>query len=197
MLFRSGNRKFVRNTEWFLSENTGEMRSVGGSSADFDGDGDFDLLVLTAYGTNHLLLNTGQGFENVSTEKGISTEIGDHTFASWYDFDLDGDLDLYIGGHKEQPYTGDFEFQAPYPNRLYRNDNGYFEMIPLPKATQKHDDENVDLCAYLTFSRATQGNKNIISKPMTHRKMPSSPSFWNRRNNKWKIEIRTNAVSQE
>ncbi|MAF66032.1 MAG: hypothetical protein CMJ84_10310 [Planctomycetes bacterium] len=103
------------------------------AAADFDVDGDLDLYavryVKTTYGEsvpmplhdarngprNHLLRNDGEeGFIDVTDEVGLGE--GNDRFslaASWCDFDLDGDPDLYV--------ANDFG-----RNNLYRNDGGSF-----------------------------------------------------------------------
>jgi len=70
--------------------------SVGASFGDYDGDGDPDLYVTTYRGGNHLFRNRGDGtFEDVTA--GSGTEYDGHSnSASWFDFDNDGDLDLYL-----------------------------------------------------------------------------------------------------
>jgi hypothetical protein len=76
--------------------------------ADYDGDGDQDLYVVNREQNNALYKNNGSGgFTEVACEASIdNTDVG--RGASWVDYDLDGDFDLYIlnvGG-----------------NALYRND---------------------------------------------------------------------------
>lgn len=73
--------------------------------ADYDNDGDTDVLVLRGAWCgdrgkvpNSLLQNDGTGrFTDVSFETGIASEAKPTQTAVWFDFDLDGDLDLYIG----------------------------------------------------------------------------------------------------
>ena len=76
--------------------------------ADYDGDGDQDLYVVNREQSNALYKNNGSGgFTEVACEVSIdNTDVG--RSATWVDYDLDGDFDLYvvnIGG-----------------NALYRND---------------------------------------------------------------------------
>ncbi|HAA75102.1 TPA: hypothetical protein DCE37_08290 [Candidatus Latescibacteria bacterium] len=76
--------------------------------ADYDNDGDMDLYVVNREQNNALYKNDGNGnFTEVACEVSIdNTDIGHG--AAWVDYDLDGDLDLYVvnvGG-----------------NALYRND---------------------------------------------------------------------------
>ncbi len=78
--------------------------------ADFDNDGDHDILVLRGAWLseghpNSLLRNNGQGrFEDVTIESGIYSRYPTQT-AAWSDFDLDGDLDLFIG-NEATPMSG-------------------------------------------------------------------------------------------
>ncbi|MEW5979470.1 MAG: CRTAC1 family protein [Acidobacteriota bacterium] len=70
--------------------------SVGGSFGDYDNDGDPDLYVTTYYTGNHLFRNRGDGtFEDVSEKAGVA-HTGHSSAAVWFDYDLDGDLDLYV-----------------------------------------------------------------------------------------------------
>ncbi|MFT7633174.1 MAG: tetratricopeptide (TPR) repeat protein, partial [Mariniblastus sp.] len=106
------------------------------SAADFDQDGDLDLylckylsinrqsdlLMFPANvassedgGRNVLLRNNeGWNFDDVTEQSGITTNNRNYTrSAIWNDFDLDGDLDLYV--------TNEFA-----TDQLFENDNGWF-----------------------------------------------------------------------
>jgi hypothetical protein len=67
---------------------------MGVATADYDNDGDTDLL-LTAYGGSHLFRNDHGRFTEVTRQAGI---IGPPwgTSAAWFDYDRDGNLDLFI-----------------------------------------------------------------------------------------------------
>ncbi len=69
--------------------------SSGMAVADFDNDGDSDLLV-TNIGRNTLYRNRGDGTFEDHTEKAGLTHEGSNSSAVWFDLDRDGDLDLYI-----------------------------------------------------------------------------------------------------
>ncbi|MCI0633031.1 MAG: VCBS repeat-containing protein, partial [Actinobacteria bacterium] len=70
--------------------------SVGGAFGDYDNDGDPDLYVTTYRGGNHLFRNRGDGtFEDVTGAAGVGYK-GHSSSATWFDYDLDGDLDLYL-----------------------------------------------------------------------------------------------------
>ena len=68
---------------------------MGATCADYDQDGDVDILV-TRLGTNVLLQNNGDGtFSDVTEIAGIKF-VGFGTGAAFLDFDSDGLLDLYV-----------------------------------------------------------------------------------------------------
>ena len=73
----------------------GKGYGFGAFPADYDGDGDEDLLV-TNYGNVELFRNKGDGtFEDVTKTSGLKTP-GWTTGAAFFDADGDGDLDLYV-----------------------------------------------------------------------------------------------------
>ncbi len=81
---------------------TGGLNAV---QADYDGDGDLDLLVLrgawcfeSGCVPNSLLSNDGKGtFTDVTYAAGIAEPFLPTQTAAFADYDLDGDLDLYVG----------------------------------------------------------------------------------------------------
>jgi len=87
--------------------------------ADYDGDGDSDLLVGFAPGAQSLLKlyrNDGGHFTDVARETGVARDSGRVRQVSWVDYDADGDLDLFVA----------FRERA---NALYRNDGGRFSDV--------------------------------------------------------------------
>ena len=116
----------------------------GGSMADYDGDGDLDVL-LTRYLAPDVLLRNDQGvLVDVSTAAGLSTQPYKSMASSWGDYDRDGDLDLYIGGYgvidesRENPDHDDFE--PGDPSLLYRNEgDGTFTDMSHLLPQEAHD----------------------------------------------------------
>jgi hypothetical protein len=88
--------------------------------ADYDNDGDLDVLLLRG-GWEYpmrlsLLRNDGLGgFTDVTAAAGLDEPIASET-AGWADYDLDGDLDLYVAG-EFTPKNRDPRSRG----RLYRN----------------------------------------------------------------------------
>ncbi|MBL9120783.1 MAG: VCBS repeat-containing protein [Phycisphaerae bacterium] len=102
---------------------------LAAAAGDYDGDGWVDLFVTScglegmplSPGKHRLYRNTGRGqFVEVAQSAGVqfgSPMTYDGTGAAWGDYDLDGDLDLFIAGWKSNAQG----------NRLYRNNgNGTF-----------------------------------------------------------------------
>jgi enediyne biosynthesis protein E4 len=93
----------------------------GASTADFDRDGDADLLLLTQFSQNRLLANDGScSFEDVTAEVGLDDEHRS-LFATWADLDEDGWLDLYVANWGAVP-LGSGTPPEPEPDRLWLSD---------------------------------------------------------------------------
>lgn len=90
--------------------------------ADYDDDGDLDVLVLRGgwwFASGQLpcslLQNRGDGsFEDVTFAAGLGERREPTQTAAFADFDRDGDLDLYIGGESSE--------RCRCSNHLYRNE---------------------------------------------------------------------------
>ncbi|MCP5068896.1 MAG: CRTAC1 family protein [bacterium] len=93
--------------------------------ADYDGDGDFDVLVLRGAWLkdagrlpNSLLQNDGTGrFVDVTHEAGLTAVDYPTGSAAFADYDNDGDLDLYVGNEAHDRRAGE-----PFPSQLFRNE---------------------------------------------------------------------------
>ena len=120
---------------------------MGAAVGDFDNDGIPDVL-LTGVGGARLFRNLGGGrFSDVTATAGVGGEARDwSTAAVWFDFDRDGDLDLYVANYvrwsreidaevgfkidgQTRAYGPPMNFQGAFPH-LYRNDgNGKFTEV--------------------------------------------------------------------
>ena len=109
--------------EW--TERAGLRGQLGGlnlAHADYDNDGDRDLLVLrgawmgeAGRHPNSLLRNRGDGtFVDATREAGVFSLHPTHS-AAWGDYDNDGWLDLYVG-NESSPLP-----RPPHPCELFRN----------------------------------------------------------------------------
>ncbi len=78
---------------------------MGVAAADFDGDGWQDLYV-TNYGANVLFHNNGNGtFSNVTDAAGVAAPNWS-TCATWFDYDNDSKLDLFVSSFVQYSGTG-------------------------------------------------------------------------------------------
>ena len=78
---------------------------MGAAAADFDGDGWQDLYV-TDYGTNVLFHNNGNGtFTNVTDKAGVAAPNWS-TCATWFDYDNDSKLDLFVSSFVQYSGSG-------------------------------------------------------------------------------------------
>lgn len=115
------NRRFAKGVAW----------------GDFDDDGDEDLYV-SNIGPNRLYENQGDGtFTDVAPKLGV-TAPERRSFATWFfDFDNDGDLDLFVADYNGPlerivaPYFGTEPGSGPDGGQplLYRNEGGTFTEV--------------------------------------------------------------------
>jgi tetratricopeptide (TPR) repeat protein len=119
-----------------------DFYAQGAAVGDSDGDGDDDLFV-TAVGNSRFYRNDGGRFVESATDVGLAGMPNDWTTsAGFFDYDRDGDLDLFVcnyvnwsretdqgatirvaGAGKSYAHPGNFEGTQNY---LYRNDGGRF-----------------------------------------------------------------------
>jgi hypothetical protein len=111
------------NTSEPLGENNVEGYTgykMGASWGDFNNDGYPDLFLTNAFKVQ-LFINNGNGtFTDITTSAGFpATDTCNSTSSAWFDFNNDGNLDLFISDYKSE-----------CGNRLYKNlGNNTFEDI--------------------------------------------------------------------
>ena len=153
------NRLYRNDGELRFSDVTAEAGvagtgyDTGVAAADYDNDGDVDLLVAGVFRLT-LLRNRGDGaFEDVTADSGLRG--GQWSVAAgWFDYDADGHLDLFVVNYAHwsldfDTYCGD-ETRGlraycdpmqltPIPNRLYRNTgDGTFQDVSAATGIGEH-----------------------------------------------------------
>ncbi|MDX1388817.1 MAG: CRTAC1 family protein, partial [Acidobacteriota bacterium] len=133
---RDPMRYYVNNGDGTFTDRTAEAGLTGLTGglnvnhADYDNDGDADVMVfrggwLGELGTipNSLLRNNGDGtFDDVTEEAGLLELHPTHSGA-WGDFNNDGWLDLFVGSEQRSA-------THPHPSHLYvNNGDGTFDEI--------------------------------------------------------------------
>lgn len=114
--------------------------NTGTTMADVNADGYLDIYVCRSAAKsadrrkNLLFINNGDlTFTEKASEYGVA-DAGYSTQGSFFDYDKDGDLDLYVLNHSTQDYAG-FGQVTPklknkkneaYSDKLYKNENGKF-----------------------------------------------------------------------
>ena len=140
-----GKNHLYRNLGHFrfedITDRAGVADSVGWKSgvtmADVNGDGRLDIYVsgvdyLGMHGRNALYINNGDGtFTDRADAYGLAFS-GYSTQAAFFDYDGDGDLDMYLlnsstfAERLSSPSTSRLVRNAKAGDRLYRNDRGHF-----------------------------------------------------------------------
>ncbi|MDN3687788.1 VCBS repeat-containing protein [Cyclobacterium jeungdonense] len=114
--------------------------NTGTTMADVNGDGLLDIYVCRSAANdpnnrrNLLFINQGDlTFREVAADFGLD-DPGYSTQASFFDYDNDGDLDLFLLNHSTQEYAGFSRIDGSFKrktgeylgDKLYRNDEGIF-----------------------------------------------------------------------
>ncbi|HXF95203.1 MAG TPA: VCBS repeat-containing protein, partial [Gemmatimonadales bacterium] len=140
-----GPNRLYRNLGDYRFEDVTERAGVAGppgwttgvTMADVNGDGHLDLYVSSVNqaplrGRNALYVNDGDGtFTDRTDEYGLG-HVGYSTQAAFFDYDGDGDLDLYLLNHSTHALRGSVwnpQRTVRHPeagDRLFRNDGGRF-----------------------------------------------------------------------
>ncbi|MBC7849332.1 MAG: VCBS repeat-containing protein [Chitinophagaceae bacterium] len=126
--------------------------STGVSVVDINSDGRLDIYVCrvgnyeSLQSKNQFLINQGNNRDGIPVFKEMAASLGldfsgFSTQAAFLDFDLDGDLDMYLLNHSLR-FNGTFNERKSYLNtydslagdRFYRNDNSRFIDITRPVA---------------------------------------------------------------
>ena len=136
LYLNKGDFKFedVSNTSGISKSS--DFWSTGVTAVDINNDNLMDIYVCrggdlpNVQRANAFYINQGDGsFKNMAKEFGLADQ-GHSTQAAFFDFDLDGDLDVYVVNH-----PGSFEEKRPrnyldkrglYSDRLYENKDGVF-----------------------------------------------------------------------
>lgn len=141
---RGPNRLYLNRGDYRFEDVTeragvadSEGWKTGVTMADVNGDGRLDIYVcavdyLTVHGHNVLYINDGDGtFSDRTREYGLDF-AGFSTQALFFDYDGDGDLDMYLlnaSVHSERTRSLHPQREPRHPragDRLYRNDGGRF-----------------------------------------------------------------------
>ena len=142
----SGPMRFFHNnrdgTFSDRSRQAGLVGLYGGlnlKQADYDNDGDLDLLVLRGAWAgkvgrhpNSLLRNQGNGtFTDLTFEAGLGEVHYPTQTAAWADYDNDGDLDLYVGNESTKIFS--------VPGQLFENNgDGTFRDVAARAGVENH-----------------------------------------------------------
>jgi hypothetical protein len=133
LFLNKGNFSFEDITEKSGTAGKGDWKT-GVTMADVNGDGLLDIYVCqlgeykSIHGRNQLFINQGNlTFKDEAQEYGLDFK-GFSTQAAFFDFDMDGDLDMYLlnhSVHSKRSYglvSLRFEKDSLAGDRLYRND---------------------------------------------------------------------------
>ncbi len=132
--------------------------STGAAWVDYDGDGDLDLYVVTAFGANNdnvLYRNDGGSVFTRITAFPLTSDGAFTVCSTWADFDNDGDLDCFVSGLD----SAGGALGMSGGNRLFHNDgDGTFTEITIapfaadpasfhhPTWTDFDGDGDLDVC---------------------------------------------------
>lgn len=141
--------------------------SYGMAWGDYNNDGYPDIFNATCSGLpqnsiKHLLRNNGDGtFDNVNVQAGVADSLSSWC-VNWFDFDNDGDLDVYIGNIQHQPRSG--------RNRLYSNNgDGTFADMSLAAGVAGEDNEDTFGASIADFDNDGWQDIYVANSGFSHR----------------------------
>lgn len=142
LYLNKGNFKFENITDKSgVAEKQGWC--TGTTMVDINNDGKLDIYICRsadgdpARRRNLLFVNNGDlTFTEKAAEYGLADE-GYSTNAAFFDYDKDGDLDMFLINHSLQQYAGGAQQMTSlrgqknpnFASKLYRNDNGHFKNV--------------------------------------------------------------------
>ncbi len=139
LYLNKGNLEFEKITE--ISGVRGKKGwTTGTSMVDINADGLLDIYLCKSgpYGKaslleNELYINQGINEDGIPTfeEAAKAFGINDTSYsiqAAFFDFDLDGDLDMYLMNHNPQTFSAEASREAfsPLGDKFYSNENGVY-----------------------------------------------------------------------
>jgi len=170
-LYRNdGNDQFVKVRDGAIGDS---LTNSGWGSAwgDYDNDGFVDLVIAAPFNFagilhgNRLLHNNGDGLFTLVDTSIVEDGLEPFTVPAWSDYDLDGDIDMFIGSG---PANGSLAPDFLYENNLASSGSATFDRIMTdPIATDPVDgqiwnwidyDNDGDLDAFLTNYNASVPN---------------------------------------
>jgi len=152
LYLNDGRGHFSVVEEFSYSDDVGV--STAASQADFDNDGDPDLLVLRQHSSNQFLVNDGScNFEDRTEQAGLLDD-NRSLHASWIDIDNEGWLDLYVTNWAGAESGGEVGVPPQaQPDRLWLNrGDGTFEDVSDQLPSQTRDALGM-ATAFLDFDR--------------------------------------------
>jgi hypothetical protein len=108
------------------------LHGMGVAAGDYDGDGAVDLFI-SAVGANRLFRNVGERFEDVTAKAGVAGDENSwSTSCGWFDYDNDGDLDLFVCNYVEWSKQADLaqDFQLIGGGRAYGRPQQFAGAMP-------------------------------------------------------------------
>ncbi|NOX60001.1 MAG: hypothetical protein GXP29_14240 [Planctomycetes bacterium] len=148
LLRNDGNFTFVDIAAAAGVDSDGAAQGV--AWGDCNGDGRLDFYVCNRTGhlgstvENHFFVNNGNStFTDLAASYGVQAAGEPTLMASFFDYDLDGDADLYLGTDKGS--------LSPLTNHLFQNSNGSYDDV----TSQTNTEANVD-CMGIAFGDWTR-----------------------------------------
>ncbi len=177
LLINRGNGTFEdRTSAWGLDGIVGGLNT---SHADYDNDGDLDILVLrgawlmkSGRHPNSLLRNDGGRFTDVTIESGLFCEHPCQA-GEWGDFDRDGDLDLFIGNESSKNEIHPcqlFENQGDGTFRDIASEVGLAHVAFVKGASWGDYDNDGDLDIYLSSMASKNALYENLGRDATSKK---------------------------